>query len=249
LDSAKAIARIQAVSSVIQGCTLASLQRTNHLDWRKMGDKFYMEASGAQKIRPIWGIYYRNRQVTREPYPDGNYAYLVTGKVGSKVLDQLYGEVVIEVDGGRSSNDPFFKGKDGNKEVDPLDVRKASLTNWEARAVTSLLGLKNVSAEDLKKNGVNVEAVQSVEYQKGAEGGGQTQLISDAQRKRMYAIQKSGGVTDDASKSLLSAFGFDSSTKVTRERYEEICTTLEAGPAKVAQKIVSMVRQQTQGMP
>ena len=240
--SQKAIARIGAIAQVLDGCAKTSIQRTNAQDWVRMGKGYYLQASGAQKIRAIWGIYFRDRQVTKDINPDGSYSYLVTGIVGSKVLDQLYGEVTIEIDGGRSSNDPFFGKND--RDVDPLDVRKAALSNWEARAVTALLGLKNLNSEDLKKNGIIVEQVQGVDYQKGAEGGGNTNLISDAQRKRMYAIQKSAGVTDEAAKGLLSAFGFEASAQVTREKYEEICSTLEAGPAKVVQKITSMVKQQ-----
>lgn len=246
LDSQKAIARISAVAQVIDGCAKASIQRTNHADWVKMGEGYYLQASGAQKIRPIFGIYFRDRHVTKEINPDGSYAYLVSGVVGSKVLDQLYGEITIEIDGGRSSNDPFFKGRDGTKEADPLDVRKAALSNWEARAVTALLGLKNLNAEDLKRNGIDVGAVTSFTYQKGAEGGGQTGLISEAQGKRLYAISSTARVANETVKELLLRYGWTSSTQITRDKYEEVCTVVQAGPGAVAKKIVEMAGFKTQ---
>lgn len=233
-DSQKAIARISSISQVIDGCVKASIQRTNAKDWVKMGSGYYMQATAAQKIRPIWGIYYRDRQVTKEVNADGTYGYIVTGKVGSKLLDQLYGEVEVDIDGGRSSNDSFFAGKDGNKAVDPMDVRKAALANWEARAVAGLLGLKNLSADDLKRNGILVDQISGVEYAKGAEGGGQTNLISDAQRKRLFAICKEANIAENHLKAyLIATHKIDSTSKITRSIYERVCNWVQAGGAEV----------------
>lgn len=238
LDSTKAIARISAIANVIEGCAKVSIQRTNPKDWVRMKhfnkqtgkttESFYLQATGTQKIRPVWGIYYRDRQVTKEAYPDGSYAYIVTGKVGSKVLDYLYGEVVIEIDGGRSSGDSFFTK--GGREPDPMDVRKAALANWEARAVTALIGLKNMSAEDLRKNGINPELVAGFEFQAGSEGGGKTELISQAQQKRLFAIASQSGVSADfIKKHLLEKYKIDSSTHIKRSDYDAIIKWVERG--------------------
>lgn len=239
LDSQKAVARISAIAQVIDGCAKASIQRTNASDWVKMGQGYYLQASGAQKIRPIWGIYFRDRRVVKEQNEDGTYSYLATCVVGSKVLDQLYGEVTIEIDGGRSSNDPFFAK--GTRTPDHLDVRKAALANLESRAVTALLGLKNMNAEDLRRNGVQVEAITGVDYAKGAEGGGNTTVISDGQRKRLYAISKEARVAEETVKELLSRYGWTSSTQITRNKYEEIVEAVQGGPAAVAKKIMALV--------
>lgn len=241
LDSQKAIARIGAIAQVIDGCAKASIQRTNAADWVKMGKGYYLQASGAQKIRPIWGIYFRDRRVTKEPNPDGSYSYLVEGTVGSKVLDQLYGEVTIEIDGGRSSNDPFFAKNNREGAVDHLDVRKASLANWESRAVTALLGLKNLNADDLTRNGVKVDAITGVEFQKGAEGGGQSGVvISEGQAKRLWAISRDANVAQETLKELLARYGFESTYKIARDKYDEIVTVVQGGPPKVAKKIVEL---------
>jgi len=230
LDSQKAIARISAIANVIEGCAKVSIQRTNPKDWVKMGDSYYLQATGAQKIRPIWGIYYRDRQVTKESNSDGSYSYIVTGVVGSKVLDQLYGEVVVDIDGGRSSTDKFFAK--GDRVPDPMDIRKAALANWEARAVTALLGLKNMSTEDLQKNGINVSGVARVDYQKGAEGGGKTTLISQPQQKRLFAISKKAGVSQEMLKAYLFAeYKIQSTSEIKRSDYEAICNYVEAGLA------------------
>ncbi len=233
LDSRKAIERISAIAQVLDGCSKVSIQRTNPRDWVRMRTKdgkesFYLQASGAQKIRAIWGIYFRDRQVTRETNPDGSYAYIVTGTVGSKVLDQLYGEVVIDIDGGRSSSDAFFSG--GNRVPDPMDIRKAAIANWEARAITALLGMKNFMAADLTKNGINIAEVAGFEFQKGAEGGGNTNLITEPQRKRLFAICKSQGLDEKSLKTYLALeHKIDSTSKITKDKYEAICNWAQRG--------------------
>lgn len=238
LDSQKVVSRIASVNQVIDGAVKVSLQRTNPSDWVKMGDKLYLQASGAQKLRAVWGLYYRERHSTKETNPDGTYSYIVTGIIGSKLLDGLYGEVTLEIEGGRSSNDPFFTK--GNREPDPLDVRKAALANWEARAVTALLGLGNLSANDLIKNGVDVSQITGVNYTKGAEGGGNTSVISDGQRKRLYAISKEAKVAEETVKELLARYGWSSSSQITREKYDEVCLVVQGGPAAVAKHILKL---------
>ena len=238
LDAQKAVSRIASITQVIDGAVKVSLQRTNPTDWVKMGDKLYLQASGAQKLRGVFGLYYRDRHSVRENNPDGSYSYLVTGVIGSKLLDGLYGEVTLEIEGGRSSNDPFFS-KNG-RTPDPLDIRKAALANWEARAVTALLGLSNLSANDLLKNGVDVSKIVGVDYAKGAEGGGNTTVISDGQRKRLYAISKESRVAEETVKELLARYGWTSSTQISRDKYDEIVLVVQGGPAAVAKQILKL---------
>lgn len=101
-NSAKALEKIQAITNVIDGAVRLALQRTASADWVNMGGKWYLQASGVEKIRGIFGLYFRDRQITREDFPDGGYAYICTGVAGSKLLDSLYGETTIEIEGMRS---------------------------------------------------------------------------------------------------------------------------------------------------
>ncbi len=49
-------------------------------------------------------------------------------------------------------------------------------------------------------------------------------VISDAQRKRLWAIAKNNGkFTDAGIKRLIEAFGFDSTKSITSDKYNEIC--------------------------
>lgn len=229
VDSVAVIKRVEAITRAIDGAVKVSLQRTNSSDWVAMGGKFYLQASGCQKIRSVWGIYFRNKTVVREDYPSGGFGYFVTGEVGSQLLDRFYGkEITVEADGGRSSNDPFFAK--GSREPDPQDIRKAALSNFEARAISSFLGLKNFTQEDLEKNGIKTSAVQKVDYQKGAEGGGNTAIISEAQRKRLFAICKTSGLSEVPLKEFLQKnFKIDSTSKILRKDYERICAWAEKG--------------------
>ena len=54
-------------------------------------------------------------------------------------------------------------------------------------------------------------------------------LISDKQRKRMYAIAKQGGWEDANVKEMLARYEYTSSKDVTRADYEDICSVLEKG--------------------
>lgn len=233
IDSLAVIRRVDSITKAIDGAVKVSLQRTNAADWVKMGEKYYLQASGCQKIRSVWGIYFRNKEVLREDYPDGGYGYYVTGLVGSQLLDRFYGkEITVEADGGRSSKDPFFTK--GNREPDPQDVRKAAVSNFEARSIASFLGLKNFTSQDLKANGINPDGVSKVNFKSGAEGGGNTSVISEAQRKRLFAITKNIGIHENDLKEYLKKnYKIDSTSKILRSDYEAICNWAESGGATV----------------
>lgn len=224
LDAQKAVARIQALTQVIDACTKISLQRTNPRDWVRMKgkdgiEKFYLQSTGIQKVRAIWGIYYKDRTMKKEILPNNHYSYITEGLVGSRVLDQLYGETTIEVVGARSSNDKFFTDQPG--QVDEQDIRKAALANWEVRAVTALLGLGNMLSADLEKNGVPVKDIASFEF-RGGDKGPKKDTISEAQAKRLYTIAHGNGWTDPQIKEILEKKGFKSSLEIPWKKYEEV---------------------------
>lgn len=229
IDSGAVIRRAEALVKALDGAIKVSLQRTNAQDWVAMGGKFYLQATGCQKIRSVFGIYFRDKSCTKEDYPDGGYGYFVTGLVGSAVLDKLYGkEVTIEADGGRSSNDPFFTK--GGRIPDPQDVRKAALSNFEARAISNFLGLKNFTADDLTRNGIAVSQVQKVDYSKGAEGGGDTSVISEAQARRLFALARTAKCPEEILREhLKTKYNLDSTSKILRKDYSAICAWVERG--------------------
>lgn len=56
-----------------------------------------------------------------------------------------------------------------------------------------------------------------------------SRLITDKQRKRMFAISKAKNWPEVAVRDLLGSYGFEHSTEVTMDAYEDICKALEAG--------------------
>ena len=209
-------------------------------------ESFYLQATGARKIRGFFGVYMRDRQITVTPEENGHYTYEVYGVAGSVFFDRLMGTEAtggtqIDVFGSRSSNDPFFSKND--RVPDQNDVKKAALSNFEARAINGLIGTQNLTRDDLKRYGINVEQVPGVEHKEGSEGGGKTELISDGQRKRMYAIWKASKVEDSDAQTLLSAYGFATSALVTRDKYDELALTFQGGSASVAKRIANLKAQ------
>lgn len=60
------------------------------------------------------------------------------------------------------------------------------------------------------------------------EGHPEPAIISEPQRKRLYAISKSNHWDDEGVKILLAEYGFASSKDITADKYNEICEKLTA---------------------
>lgn len=58
-------------------------------------------------------------------------------------------------------------------------------------------------------------------------------VISEPQRKRLYAICKSADVSDETMKAFLLKYGFESSKDITKDKYTEICKAVEKGELAV----------------
>jgi hypothetical protein len=57
-----------------------------------------------------------------------------------------------------------------------------------------------------------------------------SEIISDGQRKRMYAIAKNANYTDEQFKQVILACGYSSSTDVLKKHYQAICESIEGTP-------------------
>lgn len=164
----KAEKRIDAIKKI----KVLSLKVTNAHDWTSQQDKPYLQVSGSEKVARLWGISWR----VDEPYfvneEDGHFRFDFKGHFS-------LGNAEIEAIGTRSSKDGFFKrytyegeGKDKKKvelppsEIDKGDVRKAAYTNCIGNGVTRLLGIRNLTWEDLKEAGIRKEDIGKVEYGK-----------------------------------------------------------------------------------
>lgn len=156
--------RIEAVNKIKR----VSLRVTNGHDWTDQGGKPYLQVSGAEKIARLFGISWRIGEPMYESLESGHFSYTYKGEFtisGAK----------IEAIGTRSSKDGFFKKnkwEDGKKvelpasEIDKGDVKKAAFTNLLGNGITRLLGIRNLTWEDLQEAGIAKDNVSKVDYKK-----------------------------------------------------------------------------------
>ena len=168
--AAHAEERLEALDKIKK----VALKITNANDWVDENGKPYLQGSGAEKVARIFGVSWRIFEPTEEDLGGGYYIITYKGEFA-------VGGAIISAIGTRSSKDPFFKkykyvGQGENKErielpaseIDKGDVKKAAYTNLLANGITRLLGIRNLTYEDLEKYaGIKQDRVTKVEYKKG----------------------------------------------------------------------------------
>jgi len=195
-----------------------ALKATNPNDWVDQSGKPYLQASGSEKVGRIFGVSWRISEPILEQLEGGHYMYTYNGKFS-------LGGVEIDAVGSRSSKDGFFKKyryegpKDNQKrielppsEIDRGDVKKSAYTNLLANGITRLLGLRNLTYDDLKEfAGITEQQVSRVEYKKGNKSTPTQQSqprtitnpndpASEAQIKAIHTILGKHNITDDMAK-------------------------------------------------
>lgn len=149
--------RIEAINKIKQ----IALRVTNANDWVDQGGKPYLQTSGAEKIARLFGISWRIDEPQWHIDEDGHFEYTYKGYFSM-------GNVEIEAIGTRTSRDEFFTwgGKKPPSEIDRGDVKKAAYTNCIGNGITRLLGIRNLTWEDLAAAGIGKEDVSKIEYKK-----------------------------------------------------------------------------------
>ncbi|MCL2234315.1 MAG: hypothetical protein FWC02_01390 [Firmicutes bacterium] len=147
-----------------------ALKVTNTLDWVSIGGTPYLQGSGAEKVAQLFGVSWRNSEPKFEYRKDGHYTVSYSGTF-------ISGGREIQADGARSSYDEFFTGKDdpaNNKikkhpdEIDKRDVMIAAYTNFVNNGVRRILGIRNISWEDLAESGINQGDVKGYGFNSAA---------------------------------------------------------------------------------
>ena len=155
--------RIEAIKKIIR----AALRITNHRDWVIIAGEPYLMSSGAEKVARLFGISWYNMEIKEEEREDekGKY-YTYTCKAKFRL-----GETEIEAIGTSSTRSKFFGWVRGKlkelHEIDIPSVKKASMTNCILNGVKRLLGLRNLTLEDLKAAGVNIDKITRVTFKEG----------------------------------------------------------------------------------
>jgi hypothetical protein len=151
--------RIQAINKI----KTIALKVTNPHDWVDENGRPYLQVSGAEKVARLFGISWRVEPPTVFTEEDGHYSYTYKGYFSM-------GAVEVEVIGARSSRDPFFSRRNKQdippSEIDRTNVNKAAYTNCIGNGITRLLGIRNLTYDDLKAAGIDPEKMGKVEYAK-----------------------------------------------------------------------------------
>ncbi len=204
------------------------IKLTSPGDWVSHGQgKYYLQSSGAEKLCNPLGINWDRPVVTKHEREDEEgryYEYEVEGVVQCRALSR-WGWFT----GNCSSRDQFFNARG---HYDEGDIRKAAFSNFLVNAVTRLAGIRNPSPELLERAGLDPAKVGKIDYGNKSEEQGKD-VISEAQRKRLYAISKKAAVDQDVIKAHLTEhYGIESSKNIKRKDYEAICTWVENGGAE-----------------
>jgi hypothetical protein len=222
------IARAEKQVKVLEKVLAIAVQRTNNHDWVDQNGKPYLTASGAEKLVPLFGVNLTDvsyeKKYTKDEKGD-YYIYQYKGtffwKAGS-----------IEAIGACSSRDKFFAWDSHAKEFKPLpevdetNIMKAAYSNMTVNGITRLLGIRNLTWEQLTAFGINKDNVSRVEYRNGNAGG---DMISEPQQKRLYAIGKASGMPEAEFKEWLhKTYGVTTTKEIKREWYDGICEHVQS---------------------
>lgn len=153
----------------------AAIRATHSGQWVAQGDKPFPTAAAAEVMARRCGVRVFDVASKREERNDEDgpsYIYFTTGKaqLGNSEYD------VIEAIGTCSSRDQFLGTETGAgrklSEVDEGNISKASYSNFLVNVITRLLGVRNMTWDQLARYGVTKDGAASVTYKTGAQGGG-----------------------------------------------------------------------------
>src|SRR4030042_4472553 len=144
--------RIDAIIKIKQ----IALKVTNAGDWTDQQGKPYLQGSGAEKVANLFRISWRIDEPRIEFEDDGHFTYTYKGDFS------LAGRS-IQVDGSRSSKDPFFMKYNYSKDeagktiktekpisaIDKRDVKMAAMTNLLGNGVSRILGIRNLTWDEI----------------------------------------------------------------------------------------------------
>jgi len=187
--------RVDAINRIKR----AALRVTNARDWTDQNGNPYMQVSGGEKVARLFGISWRIDEPQFTTEESGHFSYTYKGYF-------TLGVASIEFEGSRSSRDPFFSRAHGKdippSEIDKNDIKKAALTNTIGNGVTRILGIRNLSWEDLKESGIDVSKIVKIEYAKPE----MTDEVKDLRKKIGKMLMEMASNDKDKASKLLTRY-------------------------------------------
>lgn len=242
-DVMDALEIIESRNKLFDRVMEVAIRSTSQGDWVDQAGKPYLQGSGAEKVARRFGVKLFDIVIDREDHDDDNGKYCIyttTGKVslGNSPYD------VIESIGTCSSRDKFFGRANGRnkdlKDVDLTNIKKKSYTNFIVNAVTRLLGLRNLSWDDLSKYGISRDGKTKVTYmdKSAAAMGSSSYKKNEANAKNSFWVseynnQKYLWASADAfGYDFLAGLGFKPSKKDPNKMFVTHTASLEEALTK-----------------
>lgn len=173
---------IQSRNILFDKIMQVAIRATSPGDWINQNGKPYLQGSGAEKVARRFGVKIFDTIIEREEIEDEKgkyYLYTVIGKAALSDRD------VIDAIGTCSSRDAFFSH--GNKlsmaDVDIGNVKKAAYTNFMGNAITRLLGIRNLTWDELSKHGIGQNGKATIKYDGGASKAATTKKAANAEQQ------------------------------------------------------------------
>lgn len=170
---------------------IVSLKLTKESDWVFQRENSpYLMDRGAENIAIAWGIDISGVGLRMEWAEDEKgkyYSFVATGKAYAKKLGRY-----VEDIGVCSQRDKFFGMISGKfkeiEEIDMANIRRKAVTNLYNRLIKRVIGLMNVTVDDLKAAGLDVKKIPGIEYKNGAQKMAKT--FSPEYQKKLLEIQE-----------------------------------------------------------
>lgn len=173
--------RIGIVSQMIQ----FALHETNYRDWVDQNGNPWLVHSGAERVALLFGMKRFNVKTVKIMTEDSKGKYYIYKTTGTLALPGRYDS--IEALGTCSQRDRFWALKSGkwkeSIEIDETNIMKKSFTNFMVNGVTHLLGLRNITWEQLAAAGIDRNKITKIEYKKGAQKAETTMSEEDLKNR------------------------------------------------------------------
>jgi hypothetical protein len=143
------------------------VKRTYSQDWIDLQGKPWLGDTGAERIMPLFGICVEIREpgLIKEEMKDEKGSYVIYRVYGRA---SIQGRTPLDVSGSCSSRKKFFAyahGKDKpQSEVDMVNIQNDAISDLYRNAVVRLLGLRNLTWEQLEAAGIKRGVGGKVEY-------------------------------------------------------------------------------------
>jgi hypothetical protein len=194
-------ARLTAMRQQAMACTLSH-------DWHcEPGNegampKYSPVRSGWEKMAALFGVSLSMRGCECKDYhnKDGDLIrFTYTARVTALFKSPVVADQVTVDEEGTAASDHKLLSKGGKldaKKVDEGSIQKTSITNAYGRAVTALLGLGDVTKDELIAAGVDVSTITQTERKSHSDDSGQggkpqiTQAKADSIKQEIQQILK-----------------------------------------------------------